>query len=56
MALLVPRLTAYAAVLLAITMACAAVTHLAVIGGSAVPALVLGVLSTLVAVRRWGSR
>jgi putative oxidoreductase len=52
-ALLVPRTTAYAAALLAFTMACAVVTHLAVIGGSPVPALVLSALSAFVAYRRW---
>lgn len=52
-ALLVPRTTAYAAGQLAITMACAAVTHLAFIGGNPVPAIVLCALSGFVAYRRW---
>ena len=49
--LLVPRFTAVGAVLLVCTMIGAVITHLAVIGGSPVPAAVLGVL---VAVILWG--
>jgi uncharacterized membrane protein YphA (DoxX/SURF4 family) len=43
-ALLVPRTAFYGAVLLAVVMAGAIVTHLAVLGGSPIPALVLLVI------------
>ncbi len=43
-ALLVPRTAFYGAVLLALVMAGAIVTHLAVLGGSPIPALVLLVI------------
>lgn len=46
--LLVPAAGFYGALVLAATMACAVVTHLFVIGGSPVPALVLGLLSAFV--------
>jgi putative oxidoreductase len=52
-ALLMPRTTACAAALLAFTRVCAAVTHLAVIGGSPVPAIALSALSAFVAYRCW---
>jgi uncharacterized membrane protein YphA (DoxX/SURF4 family) len=48
-ALLVPRAAFYGAVLLAIVMIGAIVTHLAVLGGSPVPALVLLVIVGTVA-------
>lgn len=47
--LVVPWLTQKAALLLTITMVCAALTHLFLIGGSPVPAIVLAVLSGVVA-------
>ena len=53
--LLIPRLTAYAAAVLACVMACATGTHLAVIGGNPAPAIVLALLSGFVAYRRWSS-
>jgi putative oxidoreductase len=52
-ALLVPRTTAYAAAQLAMTMGCAAITHLAFIGGNPIPAIVLASLCAFVAYRRW---
>jgi uncharacterized membrane protein YphA (DoxX/SURF4 family) len=56
-ALLVPRAAFYGAVLLAIVMVGAIVTHLAVLGGSPVPALVLLVIVGAVAyLRRPASR
>jgi len=54
--LLMPRWTAYAAALLAVTMTCATLVHLTKIGGSPLPALVLGALSAFVAYRRWPAR
>jgi uncharacterized membrane protein YphA (DoxX/SURF4 family) len=51
--LLVPRLAAVGALLLAGTMAGAVATHLLALPGSPVPALVLGALSAIVA---WGRR
>ena len=51
--LLVPRLAGFGALLLVGTMAGAVATHLFALGGSPVPALVLGVLSAIVA---WGRR
>ena len=48
-ALLVPRATFYGAALLAIVMVGAIVTHLAVLGGSPIPALVLLVIVGTVA-------
>ena len=51
--LVVPRTVAYAAGILAFTMTCATVTHLAFIGGNPVPAIVLALLSGFVAYRRW---
>jgi putative oxidoreductase len=56
-ALLVPRASFYGAVLLAIVMVGAIVTHLAVLGGSPIPALVLLVIVGAVAyLRRPASR
>lgn len=52
-ALLMPRTTACAAALLAFTRVCAAVAHLAVIGGSSVPAIAVSALSAFVAYRCW---
>jgi hypothetical protein len=49
--LLVPRLVPVGAALLAGTMAAAVLSHLLVLGGSPVPALVLGCLAGLVL---WG--
>ena len=48
-ALLVPRTSFYGAVVLAVVMAGAIVTHLAVLGGSPIPALVLLVIVGTVA-------
>jgi uncharacterized membrane protein YphA (DoxX/SURF4 family) len=53
LALLLPRLTPYAAGILSMTMVCAFVTHLFVIGGSPVAAAVLAALSGFVAYGRW---
>jgi hypothetical protein len=47
--LLIPRLAAFGALLLAATMAGAAVTHLFVIGGSAAPAVVLLAITAFIA-------
>jgi len=56
-ALLVPRAAFYGAVLLAIVMIGAIVTHLAVLGGSPIPALVLLIIVGIVAyLRRPASR
>jgi putative oxidoreductase len=49
--ILVPRAGLLAGLLLSATMACAVMTHLVVIGGSPVPAIVLAVLSGFVAYR-----
>lgn len=49
--LLVPATGFFGGLLLSVTMGCAVATHLAVIGGSPVPALVLGLLSAFVAWR-----
>jgi putative oxidoreductase len=46
--LLVPRAGFFGALLLTATMVCGIATHLFVIGGSAIPALVLGLLSAFV--------
>ena len=46
--ILVPKAAIFGAALLACTMACAVFTHLAVVGGNPVPAIVLLVLSSLV--------
>lgn len=51
--LLVPRLAGIGALLLVGTMTGAVATHLFALGGSPVPALVLGILSAIVA---WGRR
>lgn len=52
-ALLVPRASFYGAVLLALVMVGAIVTHLAVVGGSPVPALVLlAIVATVAWLRR----
>jgi uncharacterized membrane protein YphA (DoxX/SURF4 family) len=51
-ALLVPRATFYGAALLTIVMIGAIVTHLAVLGGSPIPALVLLVIVAIVAYLR----
>jgi uncharacterized membrane protein YphA (DoxX/SURF4 family) len=50
--LLVPATAFFGAALLTATMVCAVATHLALIGGSPVPALVLGALSAFVAWRQ----
>jgi uncharacterized membrane protein YphA (DoxX/SURF4 family) len=51
--LLVPSLAAFGGLLLAVTMACAVFTHLAVIGGSPVPAtMLLGITATITWFRR----
>jgi len=56
-ALLVPRATFYGAALLAIVMVGAIVTHLAVLGGSPIPAFVLLVIvGTVAYLRRPASR
>lgn len=47
-ALLIPRTAAFAGLLLAVTMAFAVVTHLFVIGGSPVPAIVLLLINVAV--------
>ncbi len=52
LALLRPRYAAHAATLLGLTMLCAALTHLLLIGGSAWPAMVLGAASAVVAIGR----
>jgi putative oxidoreductase len=52
LALLHPRHAAHAATLLGLTMLCAALTHLLLIGGSAWPAMVLGAASAVVAIGR----
>lgn len=52
-ALLIPRTTALGSALLGFTMACAVVTHLTLIGGSPVPAIVLSALCGFVAYHRW---
>jgi putative oxidoreductase len=49
--MLAPRTGLLAGLLLFATMACAVVTHLFVIGGNPVPAIVLGLLSAFVAYR-----
>jgi putative oxidoreductase len=49
LALLVPGVASLAALCLALTMLCATATHLFVIGGSALPAIVLMALSAAVA-------
>jgi uncharacterized membrane protein YphA (DoxX/SURF4 family) len=49
--MLVPRVGLLAGVLLFVTMACAVMTHLFVIGGNPVPAIVLAALSAFVAYR-----
>lgn len=52
-ALLVPAAAAFGGLLLAVTMACAVFTHLAVIGGNPVPAVVLLLITGSIAwVRR----
>jgi hypothetical protein len=48
-AILVPATAAFGAVVLAVTMVCAVFTHLAVIGGNPVPAVVLLVITSTVA-------
>ncbi|QND72893.1 DoxX family protein [Tardiphaga robiniae] len=48
-AILVPVTAAFGAVLLAATMVCAVLTHLVLIGGSPVPAIVLLVMTSTVA-------
>ena len=54
--LLVPKTTAYAAAILAVTMVCAFATHVLKIGGSPIPALVLAAVSAFVAYKRWPLR
>jgi uncharacterized membrane protein YphA (DoxX/SURF4 family) len=51
--LLIPGLAAAGAALLAATMAGAVLTHLVLVGGSPVPALVLLVLNVVVLALRW---
>jgi uncharacterized membrane protein YphA (DoxX/SURF4 family) len=51
--LLVPALAPYGAILLAVTMVCAVATHLLIVGGSALPALVLLAASVAIA---WARR
>lgn len=51
--LLVPSTGLLGALLLGATMVCAVGTHLAVIGGSPIPAIVLGALCAFVAARLW---
>lgn len=50
---LIPRTATYGAAVLAVTMVGAVITHLFIIGGSPVPALVLLVLSALIG---WSAR
>jgi uncharacterized membrane protein YphA (DoxX/SURF4 family) len=53
--LLIPRLALYGALLAAVTMACAVFTHLAIVGGSPVPAFVLFVAAgSVIWIRRTG--
>ena len=47
--LLIPRLAAFGALLLAVTMACATFTHLFVIGGNPAPAIVLFAITATIA-------
>ena len=54
--LLVPKTTAHAAAILAVTMACAVATHVLKIGGSPIPALALAALSAFLAYRRRARR
>ena len=49
---LVPALAPYGAILLAVTMACAVATHLIIVGGSALPALMLLAASVAIASAR----
>lgn len=53
--LLIPRLTPVGALLLVCTMCGAVVTHLALIGGSPLPAAVLGVLAGIILWGRFGA-
>ena len=53
LALLWPWVTDKAALVLAVTMAFAVITHVFVIGGSPVPALILCLLCAFVAWKRW---
>ena len=53
--LLIPRLTPVGAALLVGTMAGAVVTHLGLIGGSPVPALVLGCFAVIILSGRFGT-
>jgi uncharacterized membrane protein YphA (DoxX/SURF4 family) len=55
-ALLVPSLALYGALALAVTMAGAVVTHLAIVGGSAAIPLVLLAAMLFVAWTRWSRR
>jgi uncharacterized membrane protein YphA (DoxX/SURF4 family) len=48
-AILLPATVAFGAVLLAVTMVCAVFTHLAVIGGNPIPAIVLLAITSTVA-------
>jgi putative oxidoreductase len=49
--LLVPQTGFFGGLLLAVTMVCGVATHLLIIGGNPVPAIVLGTLSSFVAYR-----
>lgn len=54
--LLVPRTGFWGGLLLGLTMLCAIATHLLVVGGTAVPALVLALLCGFVVYRLWPGR
>lgn len=55
MLVLIPRLAVFGALILAMTMACAIATHLTLIGGNPVPAIVLLALNLVVLWMRRGT-
>jgi hypothetical protein len=54
--LLVPAVASYGAAALAVTMAGAIITHLFIVGGTPVPAIVLLASTLTIAWSRWGAR
>jgi uncharacterized membrane protein YphA (DoxX/SURF4 family) len=54
--LFVPALAPFAAAVLAATMGCAVLTHLVVLGGSPLPALLLLLATSTIAWMRWSER